>query len=179
MFNSSNPFVAVANSKLKWFQFIYQITCHVGDSLKVNSIDSCDTIQRAVFKRVRGKSVVRCIPQTAAADLHALSSELANVYKDNYLISGDHEVLHTGSYYLEGQIETIRSKSRNSKAFIDIFISIYLAYCLRHFLRPLYFVFLLLEITGEYIFQYVLDSRDREAFAGSCGPNNKNKIIKE
>lgn len=85
----------------------YSITCNVCDSLKVNSKDYCRAIQRTVLERIRGKSVVGCIPQAAAADLHALSSELANVDQDDYLISGDHEVLHTSSYHLQYASQTI------------------------------------------------------------------------
>lgn len=59
-------------------------------SLKVNSVDSCHTIKRTVLKGVGGKGVIRCIPQTAAADLHALPSELADVDHDDNFISGDH-----------------------------------------------------------------------------------------
>lgn len=82
--------------------------CSYHDSLKVNSIHSCHTKQRAVLEEVRGKCVIRCIPQTAAADLHALPSELADVDQDNCLISGNHEVLHTGSYHLVGAIQKMK-----------------------------------------------------------------------
>lgn len=82
--------------------------CSYHDSLKVNSVHSCHTKQRAVLEEVRGKCVIRCIPQTAAADLHALPSELADVDQDNCLISGNHEVLHTGSYHLVGAIQKMK-----------------------------------------------------------------------
>ncbi len=72
------------------------------DSLKVNSVDSRHTKQRAVLEGVRGVGVIRRIPKAAAADLHALSGELADVDQDDSLISGDHEVPHTGSYHLGG-----------------------------------------------------------------------------
>lgn len=56
-------------------------------------------------------------------------------------------------------------------AFFSDFI--YLTYCFCHFLGPLCFVFLILEVTGENILQYVCDRRNREAFVGSCGPKKK------
>lgn len=60
----------------------------------------------------------------------------------------------------------------------ELFTFIYLTYCFCHFLRPLYFIFLLLEVTGEDILQYVCDSRDREALVGSCGTNKqKNNTV--
>lgn len=59
-------------------------------SLKVHSVDSRHTKQRAVLEGVRGKGVVGCVPQTAAADLYALPSELADVDEDDNFISGDH-----------------------------------------------------------------------------------------
>ena len=70
------------------------------DSLIVYSVDSPHTKQRAVLEGVRGEGVIRCIPQTAAADLHALPSELADADQDDKLISLNHEVFHTGSYHL-------------------------------------------------------------------------------
>lgn len=76
-------------------------------SLKVNGVDSCHTKQRAVLERVRGEGVIRCIPKAAAADLHALSCELADVNQGNDLVSGDHEVLYTGSYHLREAIQRI------------------------------------------------------------------------
>lgn len=79
-------------------------------SLKVNSVDSCHAKQRTVLEGVRGEGVIRCIPQTAAADLHALPCELANVDQDDNLISGDHEVLHAGSYHLGGAIKRMKLK---------------------------------------------------------------------
>lgn len=53
-------------------------------------------------------------------------------------------------------------------------IFIYLTYGFCHLSRPLYFIFLLLEVTGENILQYVCDSRNREAFVRSCGKEQKN-----
>lgn len=70
------------------------------DSLIVNSVDSSHTKKRAVLEGVGGEGVVRCIPQTAAADLHALPGELANADQDDKLISVNHEVFHTCSYHL-------------------------------------------------------------------------------
>lgn len=78
------------------------------DSLRVNSVDSCQTEQRAVLEGVRGEGVISCIPQTAAADLHALPGALTDVDQDDGLISGNHEVLHTGSYDLGGAIQRIK-----------------------------------------------------------------------
>lgn len=69
-------------------------------SLIVNSVHACNTKQRAVLEGVRSEGVNRCVPQTAAADLHALPGELANVDQDDDLISGNQEVLHTGSDHL-------------------------------------------------------------------------------
>jgi len=48
-------------------------------SFKVDSIHSGNAKQITVLERVRCKGVIGCIPQTAAADLHALPVELANV----------------------------------------------------------------------------------------------------
>lgn len=83
-------------------------------SLKVNSVDSCHTKQRAVLEGVRGESVVRCIPKTTAADLHALSCELADVNQGDDLISGDHEILYTGSYHLREAIQTMNLDTAES-----------------------------------------------------------------
>lgn len=83
------------------------------DSLKVNSVNSCHTKQRAVLEGVRCKGVIRCIPQTAAADLHALPSELADVDQGNSLISGNQEVLHTGSYHLVWVIHRMTLREQN------------------------------------------------------------------
>lgn len=46
--------------------------------------------QRTVLEEVRGESVIRRVPETAAADLHALPGELADVDQDDNFVSGDH-----------------------------------------------------------------------------------------
>lgn len=48
---------------------------------------------------------------------------------------------------------------------------VYLTYCFCHFLRPFYFIFFFLEVSGEYIPQDFCDSRNRDAFGRSCGPS--------
>lgn len=157
--------------------FLSESIQRLHDSLKVNSVDSCHTKQRAVLEGVRGVGVVRRIPKAAAADLHALPGELADVDQDNSLISGNQKVLHAGSYHLGGanpENETNRIERVFKRCCVnELFRFIYLTYCFCHFLRPLYFIFLLLEVTGEYILQYVCDSRSREAFGRSCRPKNK------
>lgn len=71
-------------------------------SLIINSVNICRTKQRAVLEEVRSRSVTRYIPQTATADLHALSTQLADVHQDNNLVSGNQQVLHAGSNHLMG-----------------------------------------------------------------------------
>lgn len=78
--------------------------------LIVNCVHSSDTIQRAVLEGVRGERVVGAVPQASAADLHALIAELADVDQNNNLVSGDHEVLHAGSYHLADAIQRIKKK---------------------------------------------------------------------
>lgn len=78
--------------------------------LIVNCVHSSDTIQRAVLEGVRGERVVGAVPQASAADLHALIAELADVDQNNNLVSGDHEVLHTGSYHLADAVQRIKIK---------------------------------------------------------------------
>lgn len=77
------------------------------DSLIVNCVHSPDTKQRAVLEGVRGERVIGAVPQASAADLHALIAELADVDQNNNLVSGDHEVLHAGSYHLADTIQRI------------------------------------------------------------------------
>lgn len=74
------------------------------DSLIVNCVHSSNTKQRAVLEGVRGECVIGAVPQASAADLHALIAELADVDQNNNLVSGDHEVLHAGSYHLADTI---------------------------------------------------------------------------
>ena len=69
-------------------------------SLIVDSIDICNTKQRAVLEAERGKGVIRCIPQKAAGDLHPLPMDLTHVDQDSSFISGGLKVLHTFFYYL-------------------------------------------------------------------------------
>lgn len=134
--------------RLGFLSKFFECSC---ESLKVNSIHSCHTEQGAVLKGVRGEGVIRCIPQTAAADLHALSCELADVDQDHSLISGNHEVLHTGSYHLGGAIRRmllIEQKYPIDQKICLFFMNkplrfIYLTKGFCHFLRPLYFIFFL------------------------------------
>lgn len=60
------------------------------NSLKVNSVNTRHAKQRTVLEEVRGESVIRRVPETAAADLHALPGELADVDQDDNFVSGDH-----------------------------------------------------------------------------------------
>lgn len=55
---------------------------------------------------------------------------------------------------------------------------IHLTYCFSHFLGPLHFVLLLLEVAGEYILQDVSDSGDREALVRCCG-RDTNRVTPE
>lgn len=79
--------------------------CSDRSLLKINCINGSNTKQRAVLERVGGEGVVGAVPQTSAADLHALIAQLANVDQNHKLISRNQEVLHTSSYHLE---ETVR-----------------------------------------------------------------------
>lgn len=89
------------NAWLSWVMFLSKSIQCLHGSFKINSVNSCHTKQRAVLEGVRCKGVISSIPQTATADLYALPSELADVDQDNNLISGNHEVLHTGFYHLD------------------------------------------------------------------------------
>lgn len=64
--------------------------------------------QSFVLEGVGHKGVEVWIPQTAAADLHPLTVELADVDQDDGFIPGDHELLHAGPYHLQqGQKESV------------------------------------------------------------------------
>lgn len=81
-------------------------------SLIINRVNICCTKQRAVLEEVRSRSVTRCVPQTAAADLHALSPQLADVHQDNNLVSGNQQVLHAGSNHLMGEVNRTKCGQR-------------------------------------------------------------------
>lgn len=65
-----------------------QIKAQCG-SLIVNSVNIGQTKQGLVLDEVRSRSVIGRVPQTAAADLHALPVQLADVHQDNDLVSGN------------------------------------------------------------------------------------------
>lgn len=71
-------------------------------SLIINSVNIRHPKQGAVLDEVRSRSVTGRVPQTAAADLHALSTQLADVHQDNDLVSGNQQVLYAGSDHLLG-----------------------------------------------------------------------------
>lgn len=80
--------------------------------LKINCINGSNTKQRAVLERVGGEGVVGAVPQTSAADLHALIAQLANVDQNHKFISGNHEILHTSSYHLEDTVAKFSHRNR-------------------------------------------------------------------
>lgn len=132
-----------------------KVTCCF--SLIINSVNIRRTKQRAVLEEVRSRSVTRCVPQTAAADLHALTAQLADVHQDNNLVSGNQQVLHAGSNHLMGGNQRTECDQRtdlrvfkrcHTKEFWRVS---HLTQCFCHLLWPLYFILLLLEVTGEYI----------------------------
>lgn len=71
-------------------------------SLIINGVNIRHPEQGAVLDEVRSRSVTGRVPQTAAADLHALSTQLADVHQDNDLVSGNQQVLYAGSDHLSG-----------------------------------------------------------------------------
>lgn len=76
--------------------------------LKVDPIHGGAAEQRGVLEGVGHKGVEVWIPQTAAADLHPLAVELADVDQDDGFIPGDHKLLYAGPYHLQqGQKEAL------------------------------------------------------------------------
>lgn len=73
---------------------------HLVGSLIINRVNIRHPKQGAVLDEVRSRSVTGRVPQTAAADLHALSTQLADVHQDNNLVSGNQQVLYAGSDHL-------------------------------------------------------------------------------
>lgn len=71
-------------------------------SLIINSVNIGHPKQGAVPDDVRSRSVTGGVPQAAAADLHALSTQLADVHQHNNLVSGNQQVLYAGSDHLSG-----------------------------------------------------------------------------
>lgn len=69
--------------------------------LVIHAVDISQSKQGAVLKGVGGKSVVRRVPDTPAANPHALIVQLSDVDEDDYFISRYHQVLHSGFNYLE------------------------------------------------------------------------------
>lgn len=78
----------------------FHVLCSDPRLLKINCINGSDTKQRAVLERVGGEGVVGAVPQTPAADLHALVAQLPNVDQHHKLVAGNQEVLHTSSDHL-------------------------------------------------------------------------------
>lgn len=76
-------------------------------SLKVDGVHVGHTKQRAVLEGEGSEGVTGGVPQTAAADLHALPRELPDVDQDDSLVSGDQEVLHAGSYHLARVVQNM------------------------------------------------------------------------
>lgn len=86
--------------------YVAKIQCgnqgHLVGSLIINGVNIRHPKQGAVLDEVRSRSVTGRVPQTAAADLHALSTQLADVHQDNNLVSWNQQVLYAGSDHLSG-----------------------------------------------------------------------------
>lgn len=65
-------------------------------------------------------------------------------------------------------MEHIQTTGPQSVEQMGILSLTHLTYCFGHFLRPFYFIFLLLEVTGKYVLQYFCGSSNGKTLVRSC-----------
>lgn len=90
-----------------------------------------------------------------------------------------HELLSPGR-----RNQTVCQRSRMKREFQGVWRlcfqrCVHLTYCFCHFLRPFHFIFLFLKISREYILQDFRDSRNWDAFEGSCSTNKTFNNVRE